>query len=80
MLSKTSDMKIIFIRLSLVTTIFAGGIANNLFAQADGQAATPSQLVDALHTAFGDHHSRAVHAKGIIFEGNFTPGMPRQHN
>lgn len=66
-------MKIIFIRLLLLTTIFAAGITNNVCAQSDGQTATPGQLVDALHTAFGDHHSRAVHAKGIIFEGKFTP-------
>lgn len=25
---------------------------------------SPAQLVDALHTAFGQHHVRAVHAKG----------------
>jgi catalase len=36
---------------------------------------TPGQLVDALHSAFGDHHSRAVHAKGIILEGTFTPDV-----
>lgn len=42
-------------------------------AQDTGQTASPGQLVDALHTAFGDNHSRAVHAKGIILEGNFTP-------
>lgn len=34
---------------------------------------SPGQLVDALHTAFGDHHSRAVHAKGIILTGDFIP-------
>lgn len=34
---------------------------------------TPEQLVDALHTAFGDFHVRAVHAKGVILEGAFTP-------
>lgn len=33
----------------------------------------PQQMVDALHTTFGDHHSRAVHAKGIILEGSFVP-------
>ena len=33
----------------------------------------PQAMVDALHAAFGDHHSRAVHAKGIIVEGSFTP-------
>ena len=37
------------------------------------QQSSPGQLVDALHTAFGDHHSRAVHAKGIILEGDFIP-------
>ena len=36
---------------------------------------TPSgqQMVDALHRAFGDHHSRAVHAKGIMATGMFVP-------
>lgn len=37
------------------------------------QAYTPRQLVDALHTAFGQHHARAVHTKGIILEGVFEP-------
>jgi len=44
-----------------------------LYAQDSSQLSSPAQLVDALHAAFGDHHSRAVHAKGIILEGNFTP-------
>jgi catalase len=30
-------------------------------------------MVEALHAAFGTHHARAVHTKGIIFEGTFTP-------
>lgn len=34
---------------------------------------TPEQLVDAQHKVFGFHGGRAVHAKGIIFEGTFTP-------
>ena len=34
---------------------------------------TPQQMVDAMHTTFGDNHSRAVHAKGTIVEGSFTP-------
>ena len=33
----------------------------------------PSRLVDDLHFAFGDHHSRAVHAKGVVLEGSFIP-------
>jgi len=38
-----------------------------------GQHATPQQLVDALYKAFGNHHVRAVHAKGIVLEGHFMP-------
>jgi catalase len=34
---------------------------------------TPLSMVNALHTAFGDHHARAVHTKGVILEGTFTP-------
>jgi catalase len=33
----------------------------------------PRQLVDALHTIFGDNHTRAVHAKGVLLAGRFTP-------
>jgi catalase len=33
----------------------------------------PRQMVDALHAAFGDHHSRAVHAKGVMAMGSFEP-------
>jgi catalase len=35
--------------------------------------ASPQDLVDALHSAFGDHHVRAVHAKGVILMGTFVP-------
>jgi catalase len=34
---------------------------------------TPLTMVNALHTAFGEHHARAVHTKGVILEGSFTP-------
>ncbi|MDB5733994.1 MAG: Catalase related subgroup [Alphaproteobacteria bacterium] len=34
---------------------------------------TPLSMVNALHTAFGEHHARAVHTKGLILEGSFTP-------
>lgn len=33
----------------------------------------PQQMVNALYTAFGDNHSRAVHAKGIMAVGTFEP-------
>jgi catalase len=34
---------------------------------------TPLSMVNALHTAFGEHHARAVHSKGVVVEGTFTP-------
>lgn len=34
---------------------------------------TPSSMVDALHTAFGEHHARAVHTKGVMVQGTFAP-------
>jgi catalase len=38
------------------------------------QKSTPTQLVDALNGVFGQHPgARAVHAKGIVLEGMFTP-------
>lgn len=48
---------------------------SELVAPAGSGAAAPApqQMVDALYSAFGDHHSRAVHAKGIMAEGTFTP-------
>ena len=54
----------------LAIVVFSGA---NLVQAQDTQKSSPGQLVDALHTAFGNNHSRAVHAKGIILEGSFTP-------
>jgi len=35
---------------------------------------TPAQLVDGLNVAFGRHPgARAIHAKGIVLQGEFTP-------
>jgi catalase len=33
----------------------------------------PAQLVKDFHGAFGNHHARAVHSKGLILQGIFTP-------
>ena len=65
--------KISFLKTALIMIATTFIAEDNLHAQANGQTSTPAQLVDALHAAFGDHHSRAVHAKGIILEGTFTP-------
>jgi catalase len=38
-----------------------------------GEIYPPCQFVKDLHLVFGDNHNRAVHAKGILAEGIFTP-------
>lgn len=41
---------------------------------ADDDTQLPEQLVDALNSVFGKHPaSRAVHAKGVLLTGTFTP-------
>ncbi len=35
----------------------------------------PAQLVQDFHGVFGEHHARAVHAKGIVLQGRFDPSM-----
>ena len=62
--------------MSKTTTLaFAVATATASICAADEPATkfAPGQLVDALHAAFGTHAARAVHAKGIILEGTFTP-------
>jgi len=63
-----------WVRLALMAAVVTlGGSAG-----AQTPKETPSSLVDALHTAFGEHHARAVHTKGVIFEGTFTPAPEAQ--
>ena len=57
----------------LCAAMTAGSIFHVATAQTSDQKSSPADLVDALHTAFGTHPARAVHAKGIILEGTFTP-------
>ena len=59
--------------ISSVIFIIMATSMNCVSAQTTPQQSSPAQLVDALHSAFGNHHARAVHAKGIILEGTFTP-------
>jgi catalase len=60
-------------RLSFLSMAMIVSTEGTTYAQAPGQTHSPAELVDALHSAFGSHHSRAVHAKGIILQGDFVP-------
>ena len=39
----------------------------------DNSVHTPAELVQSMRSAFGNNSSRAIHAKGIILEGDFIP-------
>ena len=70
---KTNVMNIqSFTKIFFIMMLATGKISNSN-AQETKQPSSPEQLVDALHTTFGNNHSRAVHAKGIILEGEFIP-------
>lgn len=68
----------------LSTTTFASSILAgvalaasplNSSPQADDPIHTPAELVESMHSAFGNNHGRAVFAKGVILEGGFTPDI-----
>lgn len=59
--------------MKLTFVLGASAIGVTSITHAAPPKRTPGELVDALHTAFGVHHARAVHTKGIMFEGTFVP-------
>ena len=60
-------------RLLFISLATEAGSIDTMEAPSPGENSSPAQLVEALHTTFGNHHARAVHAKGIVLEGNFYP-------
>ncbi|MGC1321296.1 MAG: catalase family peroxidase [Candidatus Udaeobacter sp.] len=59
--------------LSLLAGVGAAAEPFSCSAQVDDPIHTPAELVESMHSAFGYNHCRAVHAKGIILQGEFTP-------
>jgi catalase len=61
---------------SIVTAASVLGLVASVQSPAQDMTpstASPLDMVNGLHTAFGEHHARAVHTKGVIVEGSFTP-------
>lgn len=52
---------------TMVVAVLIGSVA------ARAHDTLPAYLVADLHSAFGTHRERAVHAKGVILSGSFTP-------
>ncbi len=69
----SSASRSIGVRAFAIATASAAAVLPTVPALADTPIETPSSMVGALHSAFGQHHVRAVHAKGTILQGTFTP-------
>lgn len=59
--------------LPIVTALFAGSAGAQTRSPQLPLKYTPTQMVETLHSVFGDHHARAIHTKGIMLTGTFTP-------
>ncbi|HSA67184.1 MAG TPA: catalase, partial [Methyloceanibacter sp.] len=60
--------------LSILSLVLPLAAATPAFAQGAADQPLPVQLIDALNAVFGKQtDNRAVHAKGIVLEGKFTP-------
>jgi catalase len=58
---------------SLLSGVAAAAEPFNWSQRVDDPIHTPAELVESMHSAFGYNHCRAVYAKGVICEGEFTP-------
>src|SRR5882762_1057657 len=58
---------------SLLAGVAAAAEPFNWSPHVDDPIHTPAELVESMHSAFGYNHCRAVNAKGVIFQGEFTP-------
>jgi catalase len=71
-MAKRDRSRRILLGLCLVLAVVIGTF---LLPLARSQDVQPSgrEMVDAPHSAFGEHHARSVHAKGTIMTGSFAP-------
>ncbi|HEY6892550.1 MAG TPA: catalase family peroxidase [Rhodanobacteraceae bacterium] len=66
---RAASVRLLAATLALATAVSVGAEPPKQAAPAE----TPLSMVNALHTAFGEHHARAVHTKGVMLEGEFAP-------
>lgn len=59
---------------NLAFVLALANLAHGSEPPAQTAGTTPKELVDAVNGVFGNHlGARAIHAKGVVFEGDFTP-------
>jgi catalase len=70
---KSSTLGIQMTRVAVASALGLAPTAHAQTASSEPTRDSPQQMVDALHSAFGVHRARAVHAKGILLVGTFSP-------
>src|SRR5262245_7043820 len=63
-------------RVRILGACAAGALVLGAFGLTDRSAAQdvdPAELVKDIHAIFGEHHARAVHAKGVVLDATFEP-------
>jgi catalase len=65
------------IKAKLLHTCLVGSVLAlsplSLTSRSAAQDVDPAELVKDIHAIFGEHHERAVHAKGVVLEATFEP-------
>ncbi len=64
------------VRMNFLAACALGAMAFGSLGLSDRSAAQevdPEELVKDIHAIFGEHHARAVHAKGVVLEASFEP-------
>src|SRR5262245_42413769 len=68
-----STMKSRTLKAGTLAVVLLGLSAPVLSGTAGAQGIDPAELVRDIHAIFGEHHARAVHAKGVILNATFEP-------
>jgi catalase len=64
------------LRVKVFGACALGALVLGVFGLSDRSAAQdvdPAELVKDIHAIFGEHHARAVHAKGVVLDATFEP-------
>src|SRR5262245_62308423 len=61
----STDMRHRIVAIFVLTAAFAGFDAFAVNRKIVAQEVDPAELVKDIHAIFGEHHARAVHAKGV---------------
>ena len=77
-MGNSRDARYAFGLVAVVFTALALAASDDPAQPSAAPKETPLSMVNALHSAFGEHHARAVHTKGVMVEGTFTPSTEAQ--